>query len=77
MSVSALPIFNLGDMPSALRQLANRIEAGHFDATRAVVVLEKSDGGIDYKAFGAEYPSRAHAIGLCFACAQHIATEAA
>lgn len=64
MSVSALPIYKLNDIPEALRALANRIECGEIDAVRAVVAIEPSEGSCDYKCFGQEPFTRAHAVGV-------------
>lgn len=49
--------------------MANEIENGETDAIRCVLVLEDSDGGMDYRAFGAEPFTVAHAAGLCLIAA--------
>lgn len=73
MSVSAFPLYKLHDIPEALRAVANKIEHGDIDAVRCVLVIEEAAGGVDYKAFGEEPFTRAHAIGLCFSIAKEIA----
>lgn len=72
MSVTAFPRYKLTDIPDALRQLANRIEHGEIDAVRVVVAIERETGPFDYKAFGQEPFTNAHAVGLCFAAASKI-----
>lgn len=64
--VKALPIYKLTDIPEALRQLANRIDAGELEKPeRIVIAIEHSNGSLDYKAFGKEPFSKAYAIGIC------------
>lgn len=75
MSVSVFPLYKLTDIPEALRAVANKLEHGDLDAVRCVLVLETSAGDVDYKAFGAEPFTRAHAIGLCFSIASEIASN--
>lgn len=72
MSVSPFTRYKLTDIPEALRLVANKIEHGDIDAVRCVLLLEDSDGGFEYKAFGAEPFTVAHAVGLCFIGAQVI-----
>lgn len=73
MSVSKFPNYKLPDIPACLRSLADKLESGEESGVRSVVILERADGGVTYKAFGAEPFSQAHAIGLCFAVAKEIA----
>lgn len=73
MSVSAFPLYKLDNIPEALRAVANQIEHNDLAATRCVLVLELSDGGVDYRAFGDEPFTAAHAVGLCFMVAKEIA----
>ena len=73
MNVTAFPLYKLTDIPEALRAVANALEHGGLDAVRCVLVLEADDGSVDYKAFGDEPFTRAHAIGLCFSIAKEIA----
>jgi hypothetical protein len=65
-NVEAFPLYQMNDIPNALRQLANKIEAGDRSAIRCVVVIETEDFETDYKAFGAEPFTPQHAAGLCF-----------
>lgn len=70
MNVTALPLYNISDIPESLRQLANRIEHGEVDAEHVVVCIElKKTGKPTYVAFGAEPFTRAYAAGLCLAAA--------
>lgn len=73
MSVTAFPLYKLNDIPEALRLVARKIETGEIDVARCVLLLESSGGSVDYKCFGAEPFTRAHAIGLCFSIAKEIA----
>ena len=73
MSVSAFSLYKLHDIPESLRQLANKIEHdGNPSSVRCLVILECDDGTIDYKAFGEEPYTKAHAMGLCHAAIQEI-----
>jgi len=65
MTVSSLPLYKLNDIPDALRQVANQLEHGELSGIRCVLILETEEGNVDYKAFGEEPFTRAHAIGLC------------
>lgn len=71
--ITAFPLYQLCNVPEALRALANKIQHGDVQAVRCVVVLEDEDGAVDYKAFGLEPFTRGHAIGLCFCAAKEIA----
>lgn len=71
MTVAAFPRYQIHDIPEALRQLANKIEHGDILAERCVVILEDGQS-IDYKAFGAEPFTNAHAVGLCVAAMKEI-----
>lgn len=73
-NVTPFPLYKLHDIPEALRQVANKVEHGELSAVRCVLAIENADGGVDYKAFGEEPFTRAHAAGLCFAAAQEIVT---
>ena len=64
MSVVALPIYKLNNIPESLRAMANRIECGEIRAERIVVAIESDQGGCSYSAFGAEPFSRAYAVGI-------------
>lgn len=72
MTVEAFPLYQLNDIPNALRQLANKIDDGQVSAVRCVVALETDVGEIDYKAFGAEPFTVSGAIGICFAAANKL-----
>lgn len=63
MSVTEFPIYNLYNIPEALRKVANEIEANPASARHIVLVLQNEDGGCNYRAFGKDF-SRAHATGL-------------
>lgn len=72
--IKPFPFYKLTDVPEALRQVANQIEHGELPADRCLLILElESDKGVEYRAFGKEPYTRAHAIGLCFAIAKEIA----
>ena len=73
MTITKFPLYKLPDVPACLRSLADKLESGEDSAVRTVVILEQLDGGVTYKAFGAEPFTQAHAIGLCFAVAKEIA----
>lgn len=66
MSVIPFPVFNLHNIPEALRKLASDIEETPEIADRVVVVLSSPDGDVDYKAFGGDPFTRAHAAGCCY-----------
>lgn len=70
-SVLKFPLYNLTNIPEALRKLADDIDRGETEAIRVVVILEP-DKGIDYRAFGPEPFTVAHAAGLCFSAANRI-----
>lgn len=72
MNITKFPLYKLPDIPACLRRLADQLESGEEEAVRTVVILELPDGGVAYKAFGAEPFTRAHAIGLCFVVAGEI-----
>lgn len=59
--VKAFPLFNMSNIPEALRKLANDIDRDPDMADRCVVVLESSDGLVHYKAFGADPFTISHA----------------
>lgn len=69
MNITQFPLYKLPDIPDCLRRLADKLESGEEQAVRIIVILELPDGGVTYKAFGAEPFTRAHAIGLCFSVA--------
>jgi len=71
MTVSAFKRYKLHNIPEALRQVANQIEHGDIDAVRCCLVVETKEGPVQYRAFGEEPFTRAHAIGLC-STASHI-----
>ena len=64
MSVVALPIYKLNNIPEALRAMANRIDCGEIEAERVVVAIESKEGVCSYSAFGAEPFSKAYAVGI-------------
>lgn len=64
MTVIALPVYKLNDIPEALRQFANRLEAGEYKIDRIVLAIEYSDGTCGYAAFGQEPFSKAYAVGI-------------
>lgn len=70
-NVVQFPLYNLTNIPEALRKLASEIEAGEVEAVRVVVVMER-ERGTDYRAFGAEPFNVAHAVGLCHFAANKI-----
>lgn len=72
MSVVAFPLFNLSNVPEALRKLASDIERNPDIADRVIVVLGEPDGGVDYKAFGADPFTKAMAAGICYVAAHEI-----
>ncbi len=73
-NVKAFPLYKLIDIPEALRAVANQIEHGKLPAERCLLILElEGEMGVEYRAFGKEPYSRAHAIGLAFAIAKEIA----
>lgn len=64
MTVAAFTRYKLHDVPEALRLLAHEIETGEVSCVRCMVVLEPDGFGVDYRAFGAEPFTLAHAVGL-------------
>lgn len=64
MSVSALPLYKLHDIPESLRQLANRIEHGEIEAVNCVVCIVQENGEPTYTAFGSDPFTRMTAMGL-------------
>lgn len=70
-NVVNFPIYNLTNVPEALRKLATEIEAGEVEAVRVVVAMER-ERGTDYRAFGEEPFNIAHAVGLCHFAANKI-----
>ncbi len=66
MKAKVLPfqVYDLDNVVSALRLLANQIEHDPTICSRCVVCLEDADGKTDYRAFGQDF-TRAHAIGIC------------
>jgi len=54
--------YKIDNVPSCLRQLADRIESGDTDAQYAVVVWEDEEGDPNYAAFGKEI-SRSQVVG--------------
>lgn len=52
MKVHALPILNLSNVPEALRQIANRMEAGDFTVENCVVCWVQENGEPSYSALG-------------------------
>lgn len=73
-TVLKFPIYNLTNIPEALRKLASDIETGEVEAIRVVVAMER-ERGTDYRAFGAEPFNVAHAVGLCHFAANKIMEE--
>jgi len=71
-NVSAFTRYKLNDIPEALRLVASQIELGQINCPRVVLIIECEDGDLDYKAFGQEPFTYAHAAGLCFAAAKEI-----
>jgi len=68
VSVSQFPRYKLTAVAASLRLLADKLESGDEEhAVRCVVVLEREEGPVAYKAFGVEPFTRAHAAGLLFA----------
>lgn len=61
---TTFPRLNLGNLPEALRKLADEIESGERKANRAVLCLEADGGWVDYCAIGRDFP-KSQAIGLC------------
>jgi hypothetical protein len=60
-------LYNLDNVPDALRMLAHQIEAGQPEAIRCVVALEVVGAAgpeVTYRAFGADF-GVLHAVGLC------------
>jgi hypothetical protein len=74
-TVVAFPRFNLPNVAESLRKLANDIERDPGKGVRVVVVMETDAGDTDYKAFGPDPFTRAHACGLCFAVATDIVKD--
>ena len=75
-NIAAFPLYQLNDIPAALRQLAHKIENGDIPAERCVVCIDGGlEAGMDYKAFGAEPFTRGHAAGLCFGVAVMLSKE--
>lgn len=70
-TVLKFPIYNLTNIPEALRKLASDIESGSVEAVRVVVAIEP-ERGVDYRVFGAEPYTVAHAVGLCHLVANKI-----
>lgn len=68
---AAFPKFILENVPASLRQLANRIEDGHFSARRVVICIETEEGDPDYMAFGEDF-SRFYAVGIIQAASHKI-----
>lgn len=75
MGLIQFPAYKLGDIPACLRRLADQLESGEEVALRAVVVLDRDDDEVDYKAFGAEPFTRATAVGLCFSACYKMLSE--
>jgi hypothetical protein len=73
VSVALSPRYKMTDIAASLRQVANQIEHGELEAEHCILILETADGAAEYRAFGSEPFTRAHAIGLCFAIAKEIA----
>lgn len=71
MTVTALPIYKLTNIPEALRQVAHQIELGELKVERCVLVMEV-DGDVTYRAFGAEPFSTALAVGMLFYAIQEV-----
>lgn len=70
-TVTKFPLYNLYNIPEALRKLADEIESGEVDAVRVVVVIEP-EVGLDYRVFGSEPFTFAHASGLCHGMANKL-----
>lgn len=70
--LSAVPRFKVANIPEALRQAANLIECGDMPAVRCVLITEAPDGQPDYRCFGDEPFTKAHAVGLCFVAATEL-----
>ncbi|AVO23173.1 hypothetical protein RIVERRIDER_92 [Xanthomonas phage RiverRider] len=51
------------DAPGALRNLADAIESGHYDAKHVVVVVELRDGSHLYRGYGEDF-NGIHALGI-------------
>lgn len=64
MTVKQFPIFNLYNIPEALRKLANDIEDGKRPALRVLIAIELEGGVVDYAAFGKDF-YWLQAVGLC------------
>lgn len=63
MSVERFPLYNLFNIPEALRKLANDIEDGTPNTEHCVIVMMNEDGSCDYKAFGKDF-TNCQAVGL-------------
>ena len=72
--VKPFPLFNLSNIPEALRKLANDFEQSPETAERCVVVFESADGLVDYKAFGADPFTISRAAGMCHVAGTTILT---
>lgn len=66
MNVHPIGVYKIENVAESLRQVAHEIDLGHLDAVRVVLVLESSEGVVDYKAFGKDF-QRAYAAGLLHA----------
>lgn len=62
-TVTRFPIYNLYNVPEALRKLATDIEEAEEPVKHCIVVMQKENDGLDYRAFGKDF-CKAHAIGL-------------
>lgn len=72
MKVKPFTAYNKGNIPECLRMLATQIEHGEVQAERALVILEKSFGSPEFRAFGSGHLSYAHAAGICLAVANKL-----
>lgn len=66
-------LYNIANIPEALRMLAHQIEAGDPPAVRCVVAIEfeggEGDPSVTYRVFGQEPFPALHAIGMCHVAA--------
>ena len=60
-NVTNFPLYNIYNIPEALRKLANEIESNPGSAEHLVLVFDNVDGITSYKAFGKDF-TRAYAI---------------
>lgn len=63
-NVTEFPLFNLTNIPEALRKVANDIDTQPDRCVRIVLCAERSDGTVWYKAFGPTDFIKAQAVSI-------------